>query len=495
METIIRYLEEEFIKKLIEMRQEFYKDPTALSDFVMETQKEVNELARKYIENVIQEMDEMIYQLPNRKKSWYVERRGDGKKLLTSVGEIHYSKTLYVSKKEVDKNGKPLSCYLLDKVMGMDSYQTMTEDVMANIYQEAVQTSYRKGGEMACPEGVTKGTVKKELHRITFPKSFQIPEVKRKVPYLYIDADEDHYHLQFQQKKGDLVINENGRKCNGAINKIIYVFEDIVPEAPKSKRNKLVNAHYFCRGIEQDNKELWEEVFDYIEATYDTDNIKRIYINSDGGNWIKTGHYGIANTMFILDEFHLSQSFMRLTRHMKDSREDAIYELRDCIRRKKKTDFFEIVERLKSCTNSEKVIKRIEKEAEYIASNWTAAKYRLKKKEGVKGCSAEGHVYHVLSSRMSTQAMGWSRHGGSQMARLREYYYNGGDMLALAKYQKQPMQLAAGAEDVVLGARSVLEKKSHTKIEAEYGKYSECMTHTLSLQSQKRMMFYLNGKL
>jgi hypothetical protein len=119
----------------------------------------------------------------------------------------------------------------------------------------------------------------------------------------------------------------------------------------------------------------------------------------------------------------------------------------------------------------------------------------LKKKEGVKGCSAEGHVYHVLSSRMSTQAMGWSRHGGSQMARLREYYYNGGDMLALAKYQKQPLQLAAGAEDVVLGARSVLEKKSHTKVAAEYGKYSECMTHTLSLQSKKRMMFYLNGKL
>ena len=26
---------------------------------------------------------------------------------------------------------------------------------------------------------------------------------------------------------------------------------------------------------------------------------------------------------------------------------------------------------------------------------------------------------------MSTLAMGWSRHGGSQMANLREYYYNG----------------------------------------------------------------------
>lgn len=29
-------------------------------------------------------------------------------------------------------------------------------------------------------------------------------------------------------------------------------------------------------------------------------------------------------------------------------------------------------------------------------------------KEGVIGCSAEGHVSHVLSSRMSSRPMGWS---------------------------------------------------------------------------------------
>lgn len=53
---------------------------------------------------------------------------------------------------------------------------------------------------------------------------------------------------------------------------------------------------------------------------------------------------------------------------------------------------------------------------------------RLRKAEGVVGSSTEDHVYHVLSSRMSTQAMGWCKHGGSQMARLREYYYNKGNM-------------------------------------------------------------------
>lgn len=57
-------------------------------------------------------------------------------------------------------------------------------------------------------------------------------------------------------------------------------------------------------------------------------------------------------------------------------------------------------------------------------------------KEGVIGSSTEGHVSHILSSRMSSRPMGWSRKGAAQMAQLRTYYYNGGDMLELVRYQK-----------------------------------------------------------
>ena len=34
------------------------------------------------------------------------------------------------------------------------------------------------------------------------------------------------------------------------------------------------------------------------------------------------------------------------------------------------------------------------------------------------------HTAHVLTSRMSTPALGWSRLGASKMARLREWSYN-----------------------------------------------------------------------
>nr|WP_294575870.1 UPF0236 family protein [uncultured Anaerostipes sp.] len=57
-----------------------------------------------------------------------------------------------------------------------------------------------------------------------------------------------------------------------------------------------------------------------------------------------------------------------------------------------------------------------------MLSNWTAAKMRLTNRKTVKGCNAEGHVSHVLSARMSSRPMGWSRTGADKMACVRAYY-------------------------------------------------------------------------
>ena len=64
------------------------------------------------------------------------------------------------------------------------------------------------------------------------------------------------------------------------------------------------------------------------------------------------------------------------------------------------------MERLEDCLSNEIGIKRITEAKEYILSNCTAARLRLQHKEGVKGSSTEGHVSHVLSSRMSSRPMG-----------------------------------------------------------------------------------------
>ncbi len=156
---------------------------------------------------------------------------------------------------------------------------------------------------------------------------------------------------------------------------------------------------------------------------------------------------------------------------MKDRKADARKELYETIRKKKKADFEEAVEKLESCLKDESGRKRIKCNKAYILSNWTAAKLCLNHKDGVKRCSAEGHVSHVLSSRMSSRPMGWSIKGMSKMAELRAYYYNGGDMLELVRYQKENLQKAVGCEAVVFSCEEMLREER--KRRRELGKLGE----------------------
>ncbi|NLB22638.1 MAG: hypothetical protein GX833_05190 [Clostridium sp.] len=47
------------------------------------------------------------------------------------------------------------------------------------------------------------------------------------------------------------------------------------------------------------------------------------------------------------------------------------------------------------------------------------------------GCSAEGHISHILSDRLSSRPLGWCREGVDQMARLRAFKSNGGNVYDL----------------------------------------------------------------
>jgi len=49
------------------------------------------------------------------------------------------------------------------------------------------------------------------------------------------------------------------------------------------------------------------------------------------------------------------------------------------------------------------------------------------------GCSAEGHVSHILSARLSSRPSSWSNVGADQMAKLRVYKLNGGNIYELMK--------------------------------------------------------------
>ena len=481
----IKHFEEKSIKIFESLEDDFFRHPERMAEYITGITEELHKIGLLMLKESLENMNQLLKESGKRKSSWLIEKDKE-KQLITSLGTVYFTKTLFTNR----DTGK--SEYLLDRILGLEKHERMTEDAQARMLKEAVQTSYRRGGEeSSLGSGVTKQTVKNTLHTLEFPPNTEKPKKKKEVEYLYIEADEDHTSLQFREKKGDLVENENHQKNNCLITKLVYVHEGIVPEAPGSKRYKLVNPYYFCRVCEgKDNERFWDEIYEYIDNHYDLSKVKKIYLNADGGGWIETAKKRIHGLSYVLDEFHLQKYMIRMTSHMKDSTDDARKELCNAIRGQTKADFIGIVERLKDYLPQERResgIRRLEESRDYILSNWSAAKLRLLHKEGVKGSSTEGHVSHVLSSRMSSRPMGWSRKGAAKMAQLRAYYYNGGDMLELVRYQKKEMPKAAGAETVILSSAEILssEKSRHK----ELGKYVEAITHSISLDTKKKMYF------
>lgn len=480
MNNSIRHFAEKSINIFEKLEENFYKNPKDFYSYATGITEELHKLGLMMIKESLEDMNQMLIDSGVRKADWIIEKHSD-KKLVTSLGTVSFKKTLFTNRKTQESH------YLLDQILGMESHERMTEDAEVRMFQEAVQTSYRRGGEeTSLTDSVSKQTVKNKIHKLRFPENKEIVEKKKNVEYLYIDADEDHISLQFREKKGDLIQSENGNKNNGMITKLVYVYEGVEPVAPKSKRHRLINPYYFSENYKS-NEELWKTVWSYIQAHYEVDKIKKIYINGDGASWIRAGKTYIEKSKFVLDEFHLSKYITKMTSHMKDSIDDAKTEIYTAIRRKTKKDFLEIVERLRDALPNDTGEKRLTESSQYILNNWMAARTRVLHRDAIMGCSAEGHVSHILSSRMSSRPMGWSIVGANKMSELRVYQYNKRDMLELVRYQKEEVPVAAGAEELIYNIRDLLN--SEKKRTGNKGKYIELMQHRASNQLQKKVMF------
>ena len=155
---------------------------------------------------------------------------------------------------------------------------------------------------------VTKQTVKKLIHGLEVEIPEDVPEKKKRIKNLHIQADEDHVALQFYWKKRNLQISENGRKNNTVMSKLILLYEDIEETGKTgSKRYRLTGKHYFGGVYEgaEENEDLWLQVQQYIYDNYDTEYLENIYIAGDGAPWIVSGCQVLEKSKFVLDKFHL----------------------------------------------------------------------------------------------------------------------------------------------------------------------------------------------
>ncbi|MDD6841811.1 MAG: ISLre2 family transposase [Spirochaetales bacterium] len=478
----IQYFHEKSIAVFEKLEDEFLRDPSDIASYVTKLTEELHKTGIRMIEETLGYLDEMLNESEVRKLSWVVDRH-ETKQLITSLGSVNYSKTMFKNKEYGNRS------YILDLIMGMDPHERMTEDAEAKLLEEAVQTSYRRGGEeTSILDKVSKQTVMKKIHALKFPPEDEAPEEKKMVKELFIDADEDHISLQYRNKKGDLVKNDKGRKNNCMIEKLVYVYEGIEAESPGSKRHKLIQPYYFCSdSASEDNKDFWERIYAYIDSHYDVGQIEKIYVNGDGGTWMEEGKNGMSGVTVTMDEFHLQKYLTKITSHLLDSKWDAISNLRKIIMHKNKKDFNEYVDSIKTYLKETdaKNAESIEEGRAYILNNWMPCKVRLNNRKKIPGCSAEGHVSHVLSSRMSSRPMGWSKRGAGQMGRLRAYYYNGGDMLELVRYQRKELKEAAGYEMTYCTVPEVM--KSEKSRHYELGKYMAAIQGSLPSQIKRKL--------
>ena len=298
----IQHFNEKSVPVFEKLEDEFLRNPSDIASYVTKLTEELHKTGIRMIEETLGYLDQMINESEARKLSWVVDRH-EAKQLITSLGSVNYSKTMFKDKEEGKRS------YILDLIMGMDPHERMTEDAEARLLEETVQTSYRRGGEEASIlDKVSKQTVMKKIHALKFPSEDEALEEKKVVKVLFIDADEAHISLQYRNKKGDLVRNERGRKNNNVIEKLVYCYEGIEEEAPGSKRHKLINPHYFCSdSASEDNKDFWDRIYAYIDSHYDVGQIERIYVNGDGGSWMEEGKNGISGVVVTMDEFHLQK--------------------------------------------------------------------------------------------------------------------------------------------------------------------------------------------
>jgi len=402
VELITKSFEENFEKLLTEKKD--------ISQFVAETKKALDKAGTILITEALETLDSLVKGDSRRKQNWYVHEKSAPNTLATIFGEVHYHRTYYKHKTEKDCR------YLSDELVGIDSYDKMDVSLKAKLIEEAIDTPYARSGRKAAEAiEISSQSVMNAIRELGPVKSSEvkISRTKTTPDTLYIEADEDHVALQADGcAEPKLVYVHEGRKQVG------------------KDRWKLQNPRYFG-GMYKESEELWNEVADYIDKAYDYDKIEKIYLSGDGASWIKSGATIINKSTFVLDRYHLNKAVKTAGAHI----ENAEREIWKAIKREDKEYLKVVFETILDATEAETKAESVKEAKTYILNHWRNLKYHYAK--DYWGCSAEGHISHIYSDRLSSRPLGWSREGVDQMARLRVFAANGGNLFDLALRKKQ----------------------------------------------------------
>jgi len=399
---IVREIYEKIIPELEKDITEGLLNGLGFSELAATVHDWVNKIGIRILEQIVEDADKAFMDSVGRKRHWQIVRK-DTRGVLTSMGQVNISRNYYRHK----KTGK--YAYMADEVLKLPAYDRIDEGLKADLILKASGMSYSRAGRSNRHAEVSRQTVMKCIREVGTLVHLPDCDKKKQISVLYVEADEDHVaHQDSQNRQAKLVYVHEGAKRNG-------------------KRCELQNVHYFAT-TSTDNESLWTEVLDYIERTYDMEQVDRIYVAGDGARWIKIGQNYLPKSISILDAYHRN----KYVRKAAGGDDIQMRRLLDALR---VGDKVATAKELKACyekAENEGHRERVLEVKKYLYDNWKSIENATKYPD-VIGCSAEGHVSHVLSDRLSSRPMGWSIIGSDQMSRLRAFVFNGGNIHAALK--------------------------------------------------------------
>lgn len=357
---------------------------------------ELNELGRFIIQQVMEAVDERLRENLQERRGWVVERRNDVKEVLSPFGPIRYHRTYFRNR----SNGQ--YAYLADEWMGLTPHARIAPTVKAALVESSAERSYRRSGRWTRHAAwhVSGQTVMNALRENSnWEAAWSRPDEKRQVEYLYVEADEDH------------VPNQDPQGSHWQP-RLVYVHEGV---EGTGKRQKLKNVHHFGGLFYRDTEALCNDVWRYLDAHYDLECVKTIFVSGDGASWIRQLVESIPGAVFVLDRFHAVKKMTAAVGRW----EDLSKSLRQAVEQADREKARSILKEAHKRADTEHKRKSIEKTLTYLMRQWDGIKAWSQYRRAIVGCSAEGHVSHIYAARMSSRPMAWTKSGVDRMARLR----------------------------------------------------------------------------
>ena len=379
---------------------------TGLND-IGKTVKALTPVVSRTVLNVVtsflEDMDEALVtraKALRREDGITVKERNVPRTWLTELGELTYKRTYFRL-----RDGSFI--YLLDHVIGVESYERISKELVADILQASTVKSYQQAIASTKQE-ISRQTIHNRLVALD-DLVMPVERVEETPETLDIFADEDHAHLT---PKGQAIVP------------LVTITEGMDISNPK--RHKTIHPiHMAAFGIA--SEAFKENVLAILTERYDLDKIKQINIHADCGQWIRGLQQLIPHSRLVLDGYHLEKelrSFLGL-----EGASCYAGAIRNSMRKEDGYEAFErYCEAIFCKQTTEKGQKKVRDFVEYCANHWSAIVVRMSKE--TCGSCTEPQISHVLSERLSRNPIAWSKEGLNRMTMLVVYTKNGGRVCA-----------------------------------------------------------------